>query len=836
MTGNPELWATAADLDPISPSPVHPPSPITVPTLQDQADVYSDMSLAGSNSIALAAASTAGAPNNRDEQTGVPAPPAPTTTSATSVTIQDNTPNGLPGTEPDHVGGTGLEKAANGEAQRTETASAGMSAENMQGPETSRPDTTEAEQDVPELNEFTSNSDTPTLVRRPADPAAPTHENNRPISQILPDSSSQLLPQPPHKLLDDGQIIPNAIVPNIDSAHVSRVLSGQPLANGNYSSTTNHANNPAASIQAVVDNIIAHASDANADAPHIPVPEGTAYFNALPQHTILPPKPPAPEPTFTQPRPPTYETLPCIPGASQPSIVPLPSSNGSSLAAYPGAVQDASVGAVLGTIDPYAIASAMPGTIPMSDYAVSIAESDSKTESLPNDQQPLSSDRKRQWDTFIQEERKYVSEAKWDRFPEGSRIFIGNLSSEHTSKRQMFNIFSKFGRLAQISLKQAYGFVQYHTVAEGKAAMDNLQGTDIGGKKINLEFSRTQRKDGEGGRGNRTRRDSGRQDSNKGRRDDYRPSRQHSPRRSNHRQLPSYDSSHRGRSYQESGYPSDRRRSQSPGYDYHDSYRRRSLSPYRRHVSGADLDLPRRYGQAVPDVQFLLLQEVRRDYVTWAQDAFVRQGLRVDDMFLSPQLPRDAIIQRQVLDGVQAVVELDIRTEKLGIIPLQVFDRSGGYDNVRFDQYQDLDPNVAAQLVAQAKSRAQITTAPYRSVHYPPAQHYPPPAQGHYMPPSYPGQHYPPLAAQGAGGAPLDSDTVHKILGSLNGQQSRPPVDVNSLLTTLEAAPHDMGRPPTQHGMNYGHPLPNLPQGVPYGNNSARHIQDIMSQLSRYRQ
>jgi hypothetical protein len=31
----------------------------------------------------------------------------------------------------------------------------------------------------------------------------------------------------------------------------------------------------------------------------------------------------------------------------------------------------------------------------------------------------------RQWDQFMADERQYMSEAKWDRFPEGSRIFIG---------------------------------------------------------------------------------------------------------------------------------------------------------------------------------------------------------------------------------------------------------------------------------------------------------------------------------------------------------------------------------------------------------------------------
>jgi hypothetical protein len=50
-------------------------------------------------------------------------------------------------------------------------------------------------------------------------------------------------------------------------------------------------------------------------------------------------------------------------------------------------------------------------------------------------------------------------------------------------------MFSRYGRLAQISLKQAYGFVQYHTVAEGQAAMDNLQGIEIRGRKIRKQAS-----------------------------------------------------------------------------------------------------------------------------------------------------------------------------------------------------------------------------------------------------------------------------------------------------------------------------------------------------------
>lgn len=52
------------------------------------------------------------------------------------------------------------------------------------------------------------------------------------------------------------------------------------------------------------------------------------------------------------------------------------------------------------------------------------------------------------------------------------------------SKRDVFELFHQHGRLAQISLKSAYGFVQYHTTAEAQSAMNGLQGAEVKGRKI----------------------------------------------------------------------------------------------------------------------------------------------------------------------------------------------------------------------------------------------------------------------------------------------------------------------------------------------------------------
>ena len=112
-------------------------------------------------------------------------------------------------------------------------------------------------------------------------------------------------------------------------------------------------------------------------------------------------------------------------------------------------------------------------------------------------------------------------------------------------------------------------------------------------------------------------------------------------------------------------------------------------------MTEAELDIPRRYGASVPDVQFVLREEVSREFISWVERAFVAAGLRVEVMFLNPRFPRDAVIQRQVVEGVHAVAELDYRAQQLARIPLQVFDRSAGRNSVRFDQYQDLDPSIA---------------------------------------------------------------------------------------------------------------------------------------------
>ena len=105
-------------------------------------------------------------------------------------------------------------------------------------------------------------------------------------------------------------------------------------------------------------------------------------------------------------------------------------------------------------------------------------------ETLDEDDQPWTPETQLRYDNFLTEERKYVTEGNWEQFPYGSRLFVGNLSSERVTKRDIFHVFHKYGDLAQISIKQAYGFVQFLESSGCSKAINAEQGKTIRGKKI----------------------------------------------------------------------------------------------------------------------------------------------------------------------------------------------------------------------------------------------------------------------------------------------------------------------------------------------------------------
>ncbi|MCJ1244580.1 hypothetical protein MMC30_001778 [Trapelia coarctata] len=250
------------------------------------------------------------------------------------------------------------------------------------------------------------------------------------------------------------------------------------------------------------------------------------------------------------------------------------------------------------------------------------------------------------YDQFLSDERVYTAEGTWDKFPPGSRLFVGNLPSEVVTKRDIFQIFYRYGKLAQISIKQAYGFVQFLDPRACHAAMQGEQGMRIKDRNMHLEISKPQKNSrgaastvaGDNLRASHYRRsrspDHARRVQPHGvgprpgadrfipsndfrneprRRDDYRPGRSPSPRGYRGR-----DDFRGGRDRSpERFYGGRRSRSRSP---LGRAPRYRSPSPRAREIDEeAALPIPRREPRDVPDVQFILMDELDRAFVSYLE-------------------------------------------------------------------------------------------------------------------------------------------------------------------------------------------------------------------------
>lgn len=350
-------------------------------------------------------------------------------------------------------------------------------------------------------------------------------------------------------------------------------------------------------------------------------------------------------------------------------------------------------------------------------------------------------------------------------------------------------------------------------------------------------------------------------------RDDYRPMRSPSPPRGGYRGRDDYTPQRGGRDYYDG--PNNRRtRSRSPDYSRRqpERYRQRSPSPRRPIDEDAALGIPRRAPTDVPDVQILLMEELDRNFISWVESEIRKRGLKTEVMFLSPRLPVEIVVKRQILEGVMAVVKLTRRTQDASKIPLQVFDRSRGADNVRYDDYENLDPSIAAEVVLREKAKVAAALQPQQ----PPQQ----PAYG--QPPMQYGaqpQYQQPLQAQATAPAPnlgnvvaqLDNATLQKLLGTLSAplpQQAPAPapfpqqqsilapangqVDINSILSMLGQV-QQQPQQQAQHQPPQYAPQPQQPQPQPQQNPNQQYaaqqpqgglqdVQNIMAQLARFRQ
>ncbi|KGO42194.1 Nucleotide-binding, alpha-beta plait [Penicillium expansum] len=427
---------------------------------------------------------------------------------------------------------------------------------------------------------------------------------------------------------------------------------------------------------------------------------------------------------------------------------------------------------------------------------------------LSDDDMPWGPEVQKKYDEFLHDERIYVTEGLWDRFPMGSRLFVGNLPTERVTKRDMFHIFHKYGKLAQISIKQAYGFIQFLEASSCHAALGVEQGAVI------LKFQ----------------------------------SLNDLPDPLKHPKLPVHRR-HVVPGHRSSAVPVLAELTSEP-----QSTDTTGLSPMKQvgfhsAISGMNLliaadatiiarhdrlphdlfgDLEMGIGRAtearkdliaasegapvlhvllallipetdvtaataqdpvrdVPDVQILVLEELDRNFVLHVENAFRNRGLRVDVLVLGPRIPLGAAVHRQFIEGVLAVVRLARPNQVSRKIPLQLFDRTAGLDNVRFLDYPELEPNMSAELLSHQSQAMQRGAAPAAFA----------PNPGFILPPAQPMAVPPP-------GLPALSNppNIANLIGSLDGPS------LSTLLSALQRPPHSQPVSATQSPFSSPNPPP----------------------------
>ncbi|KAI9030393.1 hypothetical protein DFJ74DRAFT_468365 [Hyaloraphidium curvatum] len=373
--------------------------------------------------------------------------------------------------------------------------------------------------------------------------------------------------------------------------------------------------------------------------------------------------------------------------------------------------------------------------------------------------------------------------------PNDSRLFVGNLASEKTSKEEMARIFAQYGDVYEIVIKDSYGFIQYDNAESVLEAIRMENGRLLAGLKLDLSVAKNRReRRAEQERDRAMRETFGR---------DREPPRGFGPYRGSDRRDARdrpYDSRERtrGRNRGDS-YSPERRRSYSPPYSRggppgrNDSPLMSILGGRLRldiPISTSDFLLPRRYGTNVPEVQVIVIGQVDKQYVLHVENRFRGAGMHVEVLFLSAKLSLELVLQQMNYEGVRAVVFVERGFDATETVTMLIFDGSTGY--VEYDRV-GLDKAVAD--VRMQKNAVGMAV--------------PPPA-------AYPPKPVVPLASNPGALPPpnLDFNALSNLLGAIQGgaPPARPPVAGYGVPQMPAGGPAMQmpGQPPMQPG--YGVP------------------------------
>lgn len=372
----PEIRATA-DLSPVSPSPVHTAATLAIPTLQDTADTIE----------AMVDAVT-------DASTVVPEPSLdPTNEMALDDFVDDDSFDDAYAQETDPP----LPALIDPALQDTNDDYAKMF---------DSPVGSDAHHDSPDASVDVSSvaQDSTRCHIQPVQPVQPTQEQNIASSASVsasghtPSHSTPADPAPA-PALQSAAHTPAGHDAHVQPVEAVKVTEAPPSDAHSDVQPQASAVEPTASSNSHTDEARANASPA---ATQPDIQKGLAGGNASPSlasSSSLPPRPPVSEAVVQ-----SYNQISAQESHHAPPLHPTAAPLGSSTDA--------------------AAASLPPIPQVSRDISAAVPNTTNSTSAPHNSTRD---EFQRLWDQFMADERQYMSEAKWDRFPEGSRLFIGKL-------------------------------------------------------------------------------------------------------------------------------------------------------------------------------------------------------------------------------------------------------------------------------------------------------------------------------------------------------------------------------------------------------------------------
>lgn len=70
----------------------------------------------------------------------------------------------------------------------------------------------------------------------------------------------------------------------------------------------------------------------------------------------------------------------------------------------------------------------------------------------------------------------------------GSRIFLGNLASDHTSEREIRDMFLRYGNVKEVVIRKGFGFIQFDSSEAAQKAIAAENGRSFRGYKLGINY------------------------------------------------------------------------------------------------------------------------------------------------------------------------------------------------------------------------------------------------------------------------------------------------------------------------------------------------------------